>query len=89
MLGDTSNGHWVFRRNPTVTRAVDVFGGKTGDGIPYVAPEVLLLFKAKNRRPKAQQEFDAVASKLQPESREWLRAAIAATHPEHPWLTGL
>lgn len=89
LLGETTNEQWAFRRNSNVTRPLELFGATTKEGVPYVAPEVLLLFKAKHLRPKDEQDFDAVVDELQRESRDWLREAIAATHPEHPWIKRL
>lgn len=89
VLGETTNGQWAFRRNPNITRPLELLGATTDAGIPYVAPEVLLLFKAKHLRPKDNLDFEAVASKLQPDSREWLFTAIEHTYPGHPWLASL
>ncbi len=86
VLADTDNGNWVFRRQTAVTRPLHAFGGTTHDEIPFVAPEILLLFKAKNVRAKDEQDFAATVPRLMPESREWLRQAITGSHPDHPWL---
>jgi hypothetical protein len=89
MLGETNNGDWLFRRNPAVARSLRTLGTTTNDGVPYIAPEILLLFKAKHPRPKDEQDFNGVIAKLESPSRDWLRTAISATHPDHPWLRRL
>jgi hypothetical protein len=61
-------------------------GHKTPDGIPYIAPEVLLLFKAKHLRPKDRHYFDLVVDKLNPDAREWLRQSLVRMHPRHAWI---
>lgn len=36
------------------------FGRRTADGIPYVVPEIQLLFKSKGRLSKDEADFDAI-----------------------------
>ena len=59
------------------------------DGIRYVAPEVVLLFKARLDRPKDRADLVAAWPLLDDGRRTWLRDAIAATAPCHPWLDRL
>jgi hypothetical protein len=47
---------------------------------------VVLLYKAKAPRPADEQDFEAVRAALPAAQREWLRAALATVHPDHPWL---
>ena len=81
---------WCYRREPSIIQAVERIGLTTDDGIPYLAPELVLLFKSKNtgqhERPKDQQDFERTLPHLQPVRRAWLRWALLATQPEHPWL---
>ena len=45
--------HWVYRRDPTVTRPWEEAVLHTPEtGIPYLAPDLQLLFKSKDHRPK-------------------------------------
>jgi hypothetical protein len=55
------------------------------DGLPYVAPAVQLLWKAKDTRPKDEHDFETVAPLLTADERGWLADAIARSHPESPW----
>jgi hypothetical protein len=89
MLADSEADHWVFRRNPRVTLPLDQFGWRTADGLPYIAPQVQLLFKAKGRRAKDDDDFARALPLLDAPSRRWLADAIAQTHPGHEWLTQL
>ncbi|MGW2108683.1 hypothetical protein ACWCPL_19185, partial [Streptomyces sp. NPDC001948] len=61
----------------------------TQDGIPYLAPELVLLFKAKHARRKDQTDFDATVPHMTPAQRETLAGLLARVHPGHPWLTDL
>jgi hypothetical protein len=64
-------------------------------GIPFLAPELVLLFKSKNTsatqtdRSKDQLDFERVCPHLDPERRAWLRWALLATDPAHPWIDRL
>jgi hypothetical protein len=89
MIADTRDGMWVFRRSPAITRPLDVVGCVSAEGIPYLAPEIQLLYKAKGLRPKDQADFEQALPALDQERREWLRDALSAVHPHHPWLTQL
>jgi hypothetical protein len=89
LLASSDNGSWVFRRNPTIVRPLATIGLRTADGVPYLAPVIQLLFKAKDPRPKDIADFNLVLPELRGADRAWLASALAATHPGHPWLTRL
>ncbi|WP_089115107.1 nucleotidyltransferase domain-containing protein [Streptomyces sp. SS07] len=83
--GDT----WICRRDESIRRPYDEIVHHTRDGIPYLAPELVLLFKAKHARPKDQADFDATVPYLSPEQRTALGQLLDRVHPGHPWSTGL
>ena len=80
---------YVYRRDPSITLPrADSIMTATG-GIPFLAPEIVLLFKAKALRPKDQTDFGAALLRLTAKQRTWLIAALTKTHPGHPWLAAL
>jgi hypothetical protein len=89
MIADTQADSWQFRRTPAIKRPVAALGCVTADGIPYLAPEIQLLYKAKGLRPKDEADFTQTLPALGQERREWLRNALAKAHPAHPWLNRL
>jgi hypothetical protein len=95
LLTDLSGGVWRFRRQPEVVRAMDKAARRTAAGLPYLAPELALLFKSRNTsrpprpRPQDQADFDRTRPHLDAEQRAWLRWALVATQPEHPWIAEL
>lgn len=93
LLTDIENGIWKYRREPSIVQAMERVAMKTPEGIPFLAPEVVLLFKSQNtshkERDKDGTDFEAVVSHLEPVRRAWLRWALYATAPEHPWLDAL
>ena len=54
------------------------------DATPYLAPELQLLFKSKDVRPKDDLDAATVVPVLEPERRSWLANHLPA---EHPWQT--
>jgi uncharacterized protein CbrC (UPF0167 family) len=83
--GDT----WICRRDETIRLPYRDIIHQTRNGIPYLAPELVLLFKAKHARPKDQADFDATVPHMSPDQREALAALLARVHPGHPWLANL
>jgi hypothetical protein len=61
----------------------------TRDGVPFLRPEGVLLYKAKLQRPKDEQDFASVLPKLDPSARNWLRDALRIAHPDHAWIAAL
>jgi hypothetical protein len=80
---------WVYRRNRSLRRPLLQAIELTYSGIPYLAPEIVLLFKAKHHRQKDEADFDRSQHLLDVNQRGWLRSAIAADLPNHPWLERL
>lgn len=89
MIADTRGEQWLFRRMPSISRPVATIGEMSPDGIPYLAPEIQLLYKAKGRRPKDEADFTQALPVLSQERRAWLRDALAQAHPHYPWLDHL
>jgi hypothetical protein len=80
---------WVFRRDETVRRPYAEIIRTTKDGIPYMVPEIVLLFKAKHGRPKDDADFNGVLPLLDVTQRTWLENALERVHPGHRWLAPL
>jgi hypothetical protein len=79
-------GEWVCRRDETIRMGYDELIRRTDDGIPYLRPDVTLLFKAKHARSKDEGDFAAALPRLDGEERRWLRDALELVHPGHRWL---
>ncbi|MEV6716660.1 hypothetical protein AB0M48_32025 [Lentzea sp. NPDC051208] len=62
---------------------------RTADRIPFLAPELVLLFKAKEVRPKDQQDFDGVLPCSDRSGVVRCRKWLAQVHPGHSWLSAL
>jgi hypothetical protein len=89
MLAESSGAQWISRRNPDLARPIALLGDLSGDGIPFLRPEIQLFYKAKARRPKDDVDFTAALPLLTVDQRGWLADAITRTHGPHPWLRQL
>jgi hypothetical protein len=83
--GDT----WVCRRDDRIRLPYDELIDRTPAGIPYVRPEVALLFKAKAARPKDEDDLGAVLPLLDAQRLRLLRDWLELAHPGHAWLARL
>jgi Aminoglycoside-2''-adenylyltransferase len=77
---------WICRRHEGIRRPYAEVIEVSGAGIPYLAPEIVLLFKAKNDRAKDRLDLRTALPLLDAERRSWLRAGLQLVHPGHPWL---
>lgn len=86
LLNGSDRGDWVFRRDPSIRRPFAAISRRSDDGLPILAPEIVLLFKAKQHRPRDEADFRQTVPTMSDEQSGWLRASLAHCHPGHPWL---
>ncbi|MGW2672423.1 nucleotidyltransferase domain-containing protein [Streptomyces sp. NPDC001272] len=84
MLDESHEDLWVSRRCALVHRPLAELGTVTADGVPYLAPEVQLFYKAREPRPKDEEDFAAVLPLLRPAQRAWLVKAIREAYGPPP-----
>ncbi len=77
---------WVCRRDPSITLPYEELILRTGDGVPYVIPEVALLFKAKACRDKDEADLRRVLPAMDPSRTSRLSEWLSRVHPGHSWL---
>jgi hypothetical protein len=80
--GDT----WLCRRDASIRLPYGDVIMTTSTGIPFMAPEIVLLFKAKHNREKDRADFDGIRPSLTDLQVNWLHASLRRVHPDHPWL---
>lgn len=86
MLAPTAGDIWIYRRDDRISRALDDIVRVSPNGLPYLAPEIQLLFKARTPRPKDEQDLGNVLGKLDEHQRDWLATSLDITVPGHPWI---
>ena len=80
-IGEGSKSDWIYRRDPTVQRPWDMAVMRSKGGIPYLAPELQLLFKSKDPRPKDDVDAGEVIPTLDASQRNFLEHHLQADHP--------
>lgn len=90
LLERTDGDDWLYRRDRRIRRPIAEFGTQNADGVPYIRPEIALLYKSnKPALDRNAQDFEVALPALSPPERAWLRNALAVIDPAHPWLARL
>jgi Aminoglycoside-2''-adenylyltransferase len=80
---------WICRRDARIRRRYADLIRHDATGLPFLAPEVALLFKAKASRDKDCADFAGTLPLLDPGQRRWLLDALDLVHSDHPWQAAL
>lgn len=84
-IGDGNQHEWIYRRDTLVRLHWADAVLTTTDHVPYLAPELQLLFKSKAIRPKDTLDAAVVIPRLDPARRAWLQQHLPANHPWQPY----
>lgn len=87
MLDDEENGQWVYRRRRQIRRPIGTAIRRNSSGVPYLAPEIQLLYKSQRPRKQDQADFEHIGPKLDRAGRSWLRDCLKMTEPTHSWIS--
>ena len=79
-MNDTAGEEWLCRRNPAITRPISEISRRTSRGIPFLVPEIQLLFKAKRHREKDEHDFRTALDLMTAAQRAWLKNALGIVH---------
>jgi len=87
MLMEAEDDRWVYRRFQSVGGRIAGMGLKTETGIPYLAPEIQLLYKSGSCQEKDFEDLLRVLPSLPPERTQWLLDCLREQYAEgHPWI---
>jgi hypothetical protein len=90
MLDQGSGSVWRSRRCPLLSKSVIELTRRSTTGIPFLAPEIQLFYKAESPRRKDELDFSAALPLLSTSQIVWLRKAISMTYGEdNAWLASL
>ncbi len=89
LVEERHGDRWVYRRHPSIGLHARDIGRVTVDGIPYLRPEIQLLYKSKAARPRDETDFITVLPWLDPGQRAFLAAGLWTVSPGHRWLERL
>jgi Aminoglycoside-2''-adenylyltransferase len=86
LLALSDGPDWVFHRGRRLRRALADITHTSPGGLPYVGPELVLLFKSRDPRDKDEQDFRDLAHLLTLEQRQWLAPRLSPPGgADHPW----
>ena len=80
---------WEHKRDPEFRAPLDEVTWADGDGIRYLAPDLVLGMKARACRPRDDADFHATRDLLTDPDRARLREFLERFHPQHAWLAAL
>ncbi|MGG2106280.1 nucleotidyltransferase domain-containing protein [Lysinibacillus pakistanensis] len=89
MLVETEQQSWIYRREKSIRRRLEDIFLRTDDEIPYLRPEIQLLYKGGSSkvREKDFQDLQIMLPYLLPEQRDWLKMTLKRQFPTgHSWL---
>ena len=89
LLEESEGTRWTYRRDDRIGLNVADLGRSDERDIPFLRPEVTLLYKSKAPRPVDETDFLYVLPRLDVAQRSWLSAAIYTLDPKHRWLERL
>jgi hypothetical protein len=81
-IGEGSNDCWIYRRDPSVQVPWALAVLRTTDNVPYLSPELQLLYKSKATRPKDDVDAAEVIPELDARQRDLLARLL---EPDHAW----
>ena len=87
MFMETEGDEWVYRRLCSIRGLIADLGLKTDDGIPYLRPEVQLLYKSGTGRQKDSGDLACVLPHLGQQRASWLLQSLQTQYPQgHDWM---
>ena len=87
LFNNKSDSRFEYMRNPEITLELDK-AICFSDGIPYLAPEIILLYKSTDiDRQGYQQDFELAYKAMSDEQKQWLQSALKREFPDgHKWI---
>ena len=80
LLADHTGGDWVYKHDPSLRLPLAAIGLRSAEGVPFLRPEVVLLFKSRRPRERDEHDVRAVLPHLDAGARDRLRAWLPAGH---------
>jgi hypothetical protein len=87
MLMKAADDRWIYRRLPTISGKIADMGLVTDAGIPYLAPEIQLLYKSGTGRKKDFDDLTNVLPLIPPRRAQWLLDCLRRQYSDgHAWV---
>ncbi|MCE5196360.1 MAG: hypothetical protein LLG09_04425 [Negativicutes bacterium] len=90
LFDQTNSSDFLYARNPEIKRKLSQAILQRG-GVPYLAPELILLYKSSDPgREGYQQDYETVLPLMSEEQQQWLSFALKKAYPQgHVWLNSV
>ncbi len=89
LVEEREGDRWAYRPHPRIGAHVRDIGRVTESGIPYIRPEIQLLYKSKSSRAVDESDLITMLPRLDAAQRASLVAWLFTTSPGHRWLERL
>jgi hypothetical protein len=89
LIEERNGARWTYRRNADIGALAKDIGRLSDDGIPYIRPDIQLLYKSKGGRAADEADLLTVLPRLDPAQRATLSAWLWTVDPGHRWLERL
>lgn len=90
LLFEESEGQrWMYRRNARIGLNVADLGREGANGVRFIRPEVMLLYKSQSPRPVDETDFLYLLPRLDVAQKGWLVGALYTIDPSHRWIDRL
>ncbi len=83
LLADHESNEWIHKHDPSIRLRLGEIGLRGRDGIPFLRPELVLLFKSRRPRERDEQDLVTALPRLDRVARARLRAWLPLDHPWH------
>lgn len=89
LLTPSEQSQWICRRDESIRLPLGEIYQHSKSGVPYLKPEIVLLFKAKYAEEKDQADFDNAIPDMNQSAIIWLLSSLGKVYKNHRWLDAL
>lgn len=89
MIEQGTPDRWVYKHDRTINMPRSDAVRVSKAGIPYLAPVIVMIFKARHCRNKDRFDFETCLPGFSADERRQLIGWMSELHPDHQWIADL